>query len=55
MELIVQPLDAATVSNQRAIVTPVIHFATGHYGPIVEATPHVTDVTKRYFSVTHLR
>ncbi len=29
MELMVQPRNAATVSNQRAIVTPVIDFATG--------------------------
>ena len=29
MELIVQPLYAATVANPRAIVTPVIDFATG--------------------------
>jgi hypothetical protein len=55
MELIVQPRDAATVSNQRATVTPVIDFATGDCGPTVEATPHVTDVMNEHFSVTHLR
>ena len=55
MELIVQPLDAATVSNQRVIVTPVIDYATGDYGPIVEATPHVTTVIRPCFSVTHLK
>jgi hypothetical protein len=55
MELMVQPLHAATVSNQRAIVTAVIDFATGDYGPTGEATPHVTAVTTGRFSVTHLR
>ena len=55
MELIVQPLYAATVANPRAIVTPVIDFATGNYGPTVEATPHVTAVMRGRFSVTHLR
>jgi hypothetical protein len=29
MELMVQPRDAATVANQRAIVTTVIDFETG--------------------------
>ena len=31
MELMVRPRDAATVANQRAIVTAVIDFATGDY------------------------
>ena len=40
-ELIVPPLDAATVANQRATVTPVIDFATGDYGATVEAVARV--------------
>jgi hypothetical protein len=55
MELMVQPLRAATMSKRRAIVTAVIESATGDQGPMVEATPHVTDVTNGRSSVTHLR
>jgi hypothetical protein len=55
MKPIVKRLRAATMSKRRAIVTAVIDFATEAYGPTVEGTLHVTDVTKRYFSVTHLR
>jgi hypothetical protein len=59
MELIVKRLRAATMANQRAIVTPVIDFAIEVHSATVEATalatPHVTDVTKGRFSVTHSR
>jgi hypothetical protein len=59
MEPIVQPRHAATVSNQRAIVSALVDFETGDYGPTVEATacatPQVTGVTSGRFSVTHSR
>jgi hypothetical protein len=55
IELIVWPLHAATVTNQRKIVTAVIDFETGDQGPTLEATPYVTDVMNGHFPVTHLR